>query len=312
MEFRDFSYFWENIYKDFIDTTVRNVYVKLSEIFDFYIYKDDNDVYMNQWYFIRDSSDRDNPVGFYGDEIFLVYQIFDKLCNISSDEELKTFITKLDNNGTYEDVPDDIYVTDITKTSNFLRTNVQFATDIEKPRELADLTYDLLETYNDELNLFNVGYYMNDVETMLSNIPKINYKSGENLSLLFEFPYVNFLRLQKLIKCLDIVYDCMLDLDDVLVDNQNDVVIIVLVTVLNIALTLVLYTYLDELNLQQESNELLYDLFNGFYNNNIIDANVNNYFNNIYSVSKLYDLSYLDIYIEHIDSTLQKIYMALS
>lgn len=311
MQFFDFTYFWDNVYKDFIDTTVCNIFVKMSEIFDFYIYKDENGFYMNQWYFIRDNSDRENPIGFYSEQMSVIYKVLQGIADIQTEDELKTFITKLDNNNKFENIPNDIYF-NVMEISNFLNTNVRFATDIEKPKELTDLTHQLLQTYSNELNLFDIGYYMNDIESMLANIPKINYKSDANISLLFELPYVNFLRLQKVNKSLDIVNDCLTDLNNVLKDNGNDIVIIVLVTILNLILMSVLYIYLDELNFQQVNNELIHDLASGFFNNGIIDANIYNYFNNIYNVTKLYDFSYLDIYIQKTYEVVQKITLALS
>lgn len=310
MEFLDFNYFWDNVYKSFIDTTLCNIFVKTSEIFDFYIYKDENGFYMNRFYFIRDNTDRENPVGFYNNQMSAVYNILQKMSSIQSADELKEFLTKLDNNNTYENVPNDIYVS-VMQLSNFLNTNRNFTNDIEKPRELTELTHQLLQTYNEELNLFNIGFYMNDIETMLSNIPKINYKSNANISLLFELPYVNFLRLQKVNKTFDIINDSLTDLNTLLNENGNDIVLIILISILNITLTSVLYIYLDELNFQQIDNELIHDLASGFFNNGIIDANTYNYFNNIYNVTKLYDFSYLDIYIQRIYEVMQNVDIAL-
>lgn len=310
MEFLDFNYFWDNVYKPFIDTTLCNIFVKTSEIFDFYIYKDENGFYMNRFYFIRDNTDRENLVGFYSNQMSAVYNILQKMSSIQSADELKEFLTKLDNNNTYENVPNDIYVS-VMQLSNFLNTNRSFANDIEKPRELTELTHQLLQTYNKELNLFNIGFYMNDIETMLSNIPKINYKSDANISLLFELPYVNFLRLQKVNKTFDIINDSLTDLNTILNENGNDIVLIILISILNITLTSVLYIYLDELNFQQIDNELIHDLASGFFNNGIIDANTYNYFNNIYNVTKLYDFSYLDIYIQRIYEVMQNVDIAL-
>lgn len=310
MEFLDFNYFWDNVYKPFIDTTLCNIFVKTSEIFDFYIYKDENGFYMNRFYFIRDNTDRKNPVGFYSNQMSAVYNILQKMSSIQSADELKEFLTKLDNNNTYENVPNDIYVS-VMQLSNFLNTNRNFTNDIEKPRELTELTHQLLQTYNEELNLFNIGFYMNDIETMLSNIPKINYKSDANISLLFELPYVNFLRLQKVNKTFDIINDSLTDLNTILNENGNDIVLIILISILNITLTSVLYVYLDELNFQQIDNELIHDLASGFFNNGIIDANTYNYFNNIYNVTKLYDFSYLDIYIQRIYEVMQNVDIAL-
>ena len=310
MEFLDFNYFWDNVYKSFIDTTLCNIFVKTSEIFDFYIYKDENGFYMNRFYFIRDNTDRENPVGFYSNQMSAVYNILQKMSSIQSADELKEFLTKLDNNNTYENVPNDIYVS-VMQLSNFLNTNRNFTNDIEKPRELTELTHQLLQTYNEELNLFNIGFYMNDIETMLSNIPKINYKSDANISLLFELPYVNFLRLQKVNKTFDIINDSLTDLNTILNENGNDIVLIILISILNITLTSVLYIYLDELNFQQIDNELIHDLASGFFNNGIIDANTYNYFNNIYNVTKLYNFSYLDIYIQRIYEVMQNVDIAL-